>query len=390
MDNNIFKRLRLEQPEYLHNLKQAILSYSENARRFDTKTILEKAEYAKLEEKQISKMREYLEFFIKKPDLQLLAWIYYYTLFESGKEYSHEISELPMPELSEKKYPGMLAAVIFLASSEHLNSWIENNNAYNSFYDDYFSNYRRFINVNYRDRGNLGICGAYIYWLYAYSKPKIFRIKRLSFEMSRFRSYYDVYLFEQTGEHIPIARSGYRYGIDGRQTDSLEGFEPVSEIINHRLKGYTYDKNGLLIFQPVFIDLNLYKLVISLNDYVISIHIPGDGKLSEDDVLDSIQSARLFFKEKFPDFHYKAFVCSSWLLDTDLSQFLSPESNILMFQQCFRIILSDINNYSLYSHIFNVKLCPPEHLIPKNRFQSAILDYIKNGGILYSGYGYFF
>lgn len=68
---------------------------------------------------------------------------------------------------------------------------------------------------------------------------------------------------------------------------------------------------------------------------------------------------------------------------------MNSQSNIIKFQQNFRIVLSFVNTFSIYWHIFGVeKFVPYSELVPKNDFQKKILDYAINGGILYSGNGF--
>lgn len=70
-------------------------------------------------------------------------------------------------------------------------------------------------------------------------------------------------------------------------------------------------------------------------DPVIGVHIPADGALKPEDCLASIEMARKFFAEFYPDFHYKCFCCHSWLLDHQLEELLGENSNIINFQRLF-------------------------------------------------------
>ena len=49
----------------------------------------------------------------------------------------------------------------------------------------------------------------------------------------------------------------------------------------------------------------------------------------------SMEAAKKFFAQYFPDFKYKVFTCHSWLIDEDLKEFLPENSNIVKFGDMF-------------------------------------------------------
>lgn len=70
-------------------------------------------------------------------------------------------------------------------------------------------------------------------------------------------------------------------------------------------------------------------------DDVMEIHIQGEGKLDVDECKKSIEEAKKFYKEFFPDFKFDVFTCHSWLIDNDLKEFLNENSNIIKFGDMF-------------------------------------------------------
>lgn len=71
--------------------------------------------------------------------------------------------------------------------------------------------------------------------------------------------------------------------------------------------------------------------------FVLNMHIPAGEPLSPDACDESLDRARRFFKRHFPDEPVAYFVCHSWLLDPQLNECLSPQSNIVHFQQRFEL-----------------------------------------------------
>lgn len=73
-------------------------------------------------------------------------------------------------------------------------------------------------------------------------------------------------------------------------------------------------------------------------DAVVNVHIPGNGLPLDPITCDeSIARARDFFTRHFPE-RPAAFICHTWILDDQLADYLPQTSNIIRFQQRFRLI----------------------------------------------------
>jgi GNAT-like C-terminal domain/N-acyltransferase N-terminal domain len=70
----------------------------------------------------------------------------------------------------------------------------------------------------------------------------------------------------------------------------------------------------------------------------IGIHIPESGPLTPDSCDDSFAQARTFFARHFPETPTHLAICTSWLLDPQLADYLEPESNIVRFQRRFTLV----------------------------------------------------
>ena len=94
-------------------------------------------------------------------------------------------------------------------------------------------------------------------------------------------------------------------------------------------------KLGRLQFCMESAEDDLPEFNVRKGDNVIGVHIQGEGKLDISECKKSIEAAKKFFKEFFPDFKYTIFTCHSWLIDEDLKEFLPESSNILKFGDMF-------------------------------------------------------
>ena len=129
---------------------------------------------------------------------------------------------------------------------------------------------------------------------------------------------------------------------------------------------------------------------ITKGDPIMEVHIPAGGSMKPEDCQASIAAARVFFAKYFPDFHYKAFTCHSWLLDGTLKQFLDDNSNILQFQALFTVAQNDPSD-AMLKYIFRwdatrEKIAEYE---PQSKLAAAVKPYILDGGLVYESLGWF-
>jgi hypothetical protein len=73
-------------------------------------------------------------------------------------------------------------------------------------------------------------------------------------------------------------------------------------------------------------------------DPAIGIHIPESGPLTAAACDDSFAQARTFFARHFPETSTHVGICTSWLLDAQLADYLDPASNIVRFQRRFALV----------------------------------------------------
>ncbi len=337
-------------------------------------------------QEQKNVLLDYCRSFEKNEKLIQLAQKYYHMIFEIEEEI--DVNSL---KENDKLEQGMLFAVIYLARFELLGAELEKQGIPSKYAQSALWHYKDLFQRNFNCYGEFGFCGMYRNGMVQYIKPRTFRLGRLCFEMNSFSGPYDVYKNKNTGELIPILNAGICYLTDGKQAPKDYDGECFVTTFSDEddIKGYTVDEEGKLKFTPLSLKKEDYEKVLSKNDAVISVHIPGNEKMSPESVSNSFKEAKAFFETYYKEKNFKAFVCSSWLLDTGLKRFLKPESNILSFQKNFRIVLSFVNTFALYWNIFGVeKFISYSELVPQNNFQQEILDFVKNGEHLYSGNGF--
>jgi len=73
-------------------------------------------------------------------------------------------------------------------------------------------------------------------------------------------------------------------------------------------------------------------------DHALGIHIPESGPLTPEASDESLGQARGFFARHFPETPTRLGLCTSWLLDPQLADYLAPDSNIVRFGRRFTLV----------------------------------------------------
>ena len=162
----------------------------------------------------------------------------------------------------------------------------------------------------------------------------------------------------------------------------------LNDIVNKHYDGIrisqmlwgTYFINGLLLengrlqFEPT-------------NNSKIKIHIPEGKKLIIDDVKESLKNSKILLK-KYYNIENPQYVCESWLLSKEIADMLDEKSNIIKFQNLFDIKPSKNGIDDILNFVFKLKKCENyDELSENTSLQKCIKEFLKNGGIIYEGYG---
>lgn len=164
----------------------------------------------------------------------------------------------------------------------------------------------------------------------------------------------------------------------------------VGNWVGKILRGEIY-RLGRLEFEMRTCPRSSEKHGIEVGDNVIGVHIPDNGgPFTPEACNEAYKLSEEFFAKYFPEYQYKCYVCSSWLLDKTLKQFLSPDSNIVKFMDSFDIDEKTTEAYSSLTFLFGrgTEIKDLYHITPTTSLQKKVIDHLLNGGKLYSGYGF--
>lgn len=136
-------------------------------------------------------------------------------------------------------------------------------------------------------------------------------------------------------------------------------------------------------------------------DPCLDLHITDfRGPLSPEACDRSMALAREFFARHFPEERYETAMCHSWLLDPQLKRYLPADSNIVRFQERFRLADGDEwgqgeeqepepEDSVPVAFVFGDQDLPVAELPRRTRVERAVGDHLRAGGHWYGGHGWF-
>jgi hypothetical protein len=201
-----------------------------------------------------------------------------------------------------------------------------------------------------------GVMKWAMYWFQHYMQGRLFRVGRLEYMIKKVHDRISLYRDYESGRTRLIMNSP----ADGKRiTVFPEGAfeEGVPEEI-----------------------LRDWTPLLTEEDLVLDVHIPGGGDLSLDSVRDSFSRAVEFFDAFFPEKRTKGFECVSWIFSRDLEALFEPGANLI----CLR---NQTYLFPVQSEIGNIIpfLCGtfsenPEEWPEKTSVQRRLKAHLKKGG----------
>ncbi|GGV50994.1 hypothetical protein GCM10010277_46130 [Streptomyces longisporoflavus] len=128
-------------------------------------------------------------------------------------------------------------------------------------------------------------------------------------------------------------------------------------------------------------------------DPCLDLHIADfRGPLSPEACDRSITLAREFFARHFPEERHETATCHSWLLDPQLKRYLPADSNIVRFQERFRLVEgyeAEPDDSTPVAFVFGDRSRPVAELPRRTSVERAVGDHLRWGGHWYGGHGWF-
>lgn len=115
-------------------------------------------------------------------------------------------------------------------------------------------------------------------------------------------------------------------------------------------------------------------------DPVLGVHIPESGPMTPEACEESFRRAREFYDRYFPEDNYRYAVCSSWLLDPQLAEYLPEDSNIVRFQRRFQVVPGGHDgDKDVFQFVFRLTNPSIEDLPRRTTLERAVVQHLGSG-----------
>lgn len=233
-------------------------------------------------------------------------------------------------------------------------------------------------------------------WITRVIRNKLIRIDRFKYDLPM-RCLPDVRVYRSRDGELAVLADGLRLHRTGRilgsvgHTDEEGAFTAEITETETAVTGFRA-VDGIVQTTPTTLDKGRWQLCLTAADTFPRIHIPSDGAFDRETVAASFARAREIFDRCYPDYPYKGFFCSTWLLSQDLKEMLKPSSNILGFQSFFTPVPFRSSGGLVFSFAFGMDARIPEDpaaLPESSSLRRAVKQRYLSGGYVHEGAGFF-
>ena len=138
------------------------------------------------------------------------------------------------------------------------------------------------------------------------------------------------------------------------------------------------------------IDQDVPAMGVVKGQNIMEVHIPAIGRFPKEMCAASVEKAKAFFAQYYPDYEFHHFTCHSWLLDPTLKTLLPAGSNILDFQALFMHVRDDESDAILrYVFRWGCTRADIDALVCTSSFSERVMAYTKAGGKFNESLGIF-
>ena len=247
--------------------------------------------------------------------------------------------------------------------------------------------------------GEIGISTVCLNWHRTnFVAGRIFQIGRLQFHLVQFNQPFRVYRKRTASEYMIICEPGLRVSpsgaLDGAGGKLNENsWTTKFTLLNDQIKANQVDdKKGNVIRNPVIFSEEEWMPVINSDSLVMNIHIPRGPRISNETFFDSIAQAFDFFeKKREPTVTLDAAICTSWMFDPVLQEFLSDSSALVSLQNSAHLFPFPTleTNCGIY-FIFGKERIDINSVPTDTSLRKGVVEHLRKGGVLTGGGMIFF
>jgi hypothetical protein len=187
----------------------------------------------------------------------------------------------------------------------------------------------------------------------------------------------------QTNEVVVLAESGQQFTNKGLPDSDFTWTTSLAER-DDSIVGTPITPQGVALSKLVRLPRDEWQLALGPGDPILDLHVP-EGNLSIEALRDALGQAEPFFDRYYPNHHFVAYVCDSWLFSSQLEMMLGPDSNIVRWQHEVYLLPDDGGQESFLDFTFGASTIDPATAPRDTRLRRAVLSHLEQGGTLQCG-----
>jgi GNAT-like C-terminal domain/N-acyltransferase N-terminal domain len=318
----------------------------------------------------------------REEPLRALAWHFQYAIYELGHADWDWVGKWPVLTTALGDEAGLFNLVVLLAGAPRMQEIHRARAIPEDIVRDTLSDFHIWLGPESVCTGRpyQGLTPVNVAWLSNHVRGNLYRLRRLQFQFADFHGRLRVFRHHATGAVLALSAEGVGYLADGQIAQHDDAvWTSVFTADEREVTGHPIVPEGHARRDQVTLPLSEWRPALVPGDPVLNLHIPGGSPMSHAACGESFCTALEFFPRHYPDYHFAAFVCGSWILNTWLQEVLPPSANLVRFQR--EVYLYPINLWppTILHRVFDR---PPEDLSQAPRdtqLRRAILEVLATG-----------
>jgi hypothetical protein len=268
--------------------------------------------------------------------LRALAWHFHYTIYVLGHADWDWIGKWPVLTTALGNDAGLFNLVVLLSGAPEMQRIHRAHAIPEEVVRATLSDFHLWLGPEQERTGRpyAGLTPVNVAWLSNHVRGNLYRLGRLQFQFATFQGKLRVYRHVASGAVLALSAEGVSYRDDGQIARREEAAWTSSLAANDReVTGSPIVPTGRAVREPVTLSLAEWRPALMPGDPVLNLHIPSGSPMAHQACGDAFRTALSFFPRHYPDYHFVAFHCGSWILNTWLEEVLPPTSNLVRFQR---------------------------------------------------------
>ena len=320
---------------------------------------------------------------LANPAAAELAGHGYWRLFVKEPGDFEALMYWPMLEDTPGPAGSLFYALILLCGTDHVIAEHRRRGIDPAVTQNTLSDLERWIRQNHAWSGTWAL--REYPWLSNHFAGRLYALGRLHFIPAQWKLDYHVFRHRRSGDVTVLAGDAMTFRTDG-QCDGTSGVNDAQcwtarfQNDGTTIIGHAVTRNGAAVHEPVTLDAADWEPVLQEGDTVLDVHIPAAGPLRNADCRAAFVQALDFFPRHVPETGgIRGFVCSSWLLDDQLTLYLPEKANIVQFLSLFhRLPLPNSTGDQIVERVFGRGI-DPLTTEPAGSLQTVVADHLRAG-----------